>query len=313
MPSLSEIWKTFVHAIDEFIGDDCVTLAAALAYYAVFSLPPLLFLVAAISGSLLGWDVIEGQLVASIQGITGEAVAEQLRQGLRSFGPRLKPDSLKILGTMAVLLFAATGVLVQLQNALNRAWGVRPDPRRGYVRTLAAKRVLSLGMIVILTAVMLVSVVISTVVAAAGRRIGHYLPEVFSNPTLHALDLAAGCAVFFVAFAAVFRILPDAEIEWRDVWIGSGVTAALLSIGKFGVALYLGSRDVGETFGPAATLAVLLLWIYYSSIIVLFGAEITQCWAHRKGRWIRPSEGAQAVIKGQVERPVASPAESERA
>jgi membrane protein len=310
MPRLPEIWKTFLRAIDSFLEDDCITFAAALAYYAVFSLPPLLFLIATLAGSTIGWTAIEHQLVNTIQSLAGQAVADQLRSGLESFAPRLKPDSLMIIGSFAFLLFAATGVLVQLQSALNRAWAVRPDPRRGYWRNLLMKRLISLLMIVALTAIMLVSVLVSTGVAIAGERISHYIPTPFSDPLLRIFDLVSGFGIFFVAFAAVYQIMPDADVEWKDVWIGSGVTAALLTFGRFGVSLYLGSRDIGGTFGPAAALAVLLLWIYYASIIVLFGAEFTHCWASRSGRRIRPSEGAVAVIKARVDQPGATPEET---
>ncbi len=310
MPKLTNIWKTLLRAIDEFINDDCVTFAAAIAYYAVFSLPPLLFLIAILAGGLIGWDVIEGRLIDSIRAMTGPGVAEQMREALRSFAPRFKPDSLMIVVSGAVLLFAATGVLGQMQNALNRAWAVRPDPRRGYVKNLLTRRLISLVMILALTAFMMLSVVGSALLTLAGARISLYLPPLFSDPVLRALDLISGFAIFFVAFAAVFRIMPDASVEWRDVWIGSGVTAALLTIGKFGVGLYLGSRNVAETFGPAAALAVLLLWIYYSSIIVLFGAEFTQCWAHQSGRRILPADGAVAMIKARIDPSEASPEES---
>lgn len=313
VPRISEIWKTLAATIGEFSSDDCPTLAAALAYYAVFSLSPLLFLIAALAGSLIGWDVIESQLVDSIQRITGPAVALQLQEGVRSFAPRLKPDSVMVIGAGAFLLFAATGVLVQLQNAINRAWAVRPDPKRGFVRNFLAKRVLSLVMILVLTGLMMASVLASAIVAAAGERIRLYLPPVSSGPVLYLLDLVSGFVVFFTAFAAVFRIMPDATVEWRDVWIGSGVTAALLTIGKFGVGLYLGSRNVAETFGPAAALAVLLLWIYYSALIVMFGAEFTHLWAKGRGREIQPAPGAVAVIKARIQETEPTPEESERA
>ncbi|MEZ5366168.1 MAG: YihY/virulence factor BrkB family protein [Bryobacterales bacterium] len=221
MPKPKEIWKALVRAVDAFVEDDCVTFAAALAYYAVFSLPPLLFLIAILAGGLIGWDAIEIRIFESIQSTIGPAVAEQLREALHSYGPRLRPDSLMIVGSSAVLLFAATGVLVQLQNALNRAWAVQPDPKRGYVHNMIARRLLSLGMIVVLTVVMLGSVLIGTVVAIAGEGMSYYLPEGFSEPVLQALDLGAGFAIFFVAVAAVFGIMPDAKVELRDIWIGS--------------------------------------------------------------------------------------------
>ena len=289
-----------------------MTFAAALAYYAVFSLPPLLFLIAALAGSLIGWDAIEARLLETIGSMTGPAVVDQLRAGIASVGPRLKPDSLMIIGSFAVLFFAATGVLVQLQTAFNRAWAVRPDPRRGYVRNLLMKRLISLAMIVTLTAVMLVSVLVSMGVAVAGERLSRYLAAPFTDPVLKALDLLSGFAIFLVALAAVYQIMPDADVKWKDVWIGSGVTAALLTVGKFGLGLYLGSTGVGETFGPAAALAVLLLWIYYSSIIVLFGAEFTHCWASRSGRRIKPAKGAVGVIKARIHEPEAVPEKSGR-
>ena len=313
MPKVSEIWRTLVRAIDEFIADDCVTLAAALAYYAVFSLPPLLFLIAALAGALVGWDAVEVRLFESIQGAVGPGVATQLQEGLRSVAQRLKPDSSTVIVAGAFLLFAATGVLVQLQNAINRAWAVRPDPRRGFMRNLLAKRALSLGMVMALTAIMVILVSASTVVAAAGERIQPYLPAPFTGPVLHLLDLSLGFVTFFLLLAAVFWIMPDAKVEWRDVWIGAGVTAGLLTIGRLGVGLYLGSRNTAEMFGPAAALAVLLLWVYYSAMIVLFGAEITHCWASRRGRKIMPADGAVAVIKARIDEPKAIPESDGRA
>ena len=313
MPRISEIWKTLVRAINEFIADDCVTMAAALAYYAVFSLPPLLFLIASVAGGLLGWDRVEAQLFQNIQQMTGPGVASHLRDELHAVAQRLKPDSGTIIGAGAFLLFAATGVLVQLQNAINRAWAVRPDPKRGFVRNFLAKRMLSLGMVLVLSAVMFGLVAVSTLISTAGESITWRLPPPFSEPVVHMVDLISGFVIFFVFFSAVFRIMPDAEVEWRDVWIGAGVTAGLLSIGRLGVALYLGARDLAETFGPAAALAVLLLWVYYSAMIVLFGAEFTHCWASRRGRRIVPAQGAVAVIKARIDEPEAIAEENLRA
>ncbi len=313
MPKWTEIWRTLVRAIDEFQSDDCATLAAALAYYAVFSLPPLLFLVAVVAGSIVGWEAVEARLLESMREAVGPAVAVQLQDEIGAISRRLKPDSVMVLGAGAFLVFAATGVLVQLQNAINRAWAVRPDPKRGFLRNVLLKRALSLGVILALTALMLVSFLASAALAVAGETIRRFLPEAFSQPALQLVDLATGLFVHFVVVAVVFRILPDARVRWRDVWIGSGVTAALLSAGRFGVSLYLSSRDMTQTFGPAAALAVLLLWVYYSAIIVLFGAEITHCWASRRGRKILPADGAVAVVKERLEAAAPTPAQSGRA
>ena len=313
MPEPSEIWKTIRRAIDEFANDECATLAAALAYYAVFSLPPLLFLIATLAGALIGWDQVEARLFETIQGMIGAGVASHLRDELHAVAQRLKPDSVMVIGAGAFLLFAATGVLVQLQNAINRAWAVRPDPRRGFVRNYLAKRSLSLLMVLILSAAMLVLVILSAAVSAAGATVSERLPDIFSKPMLMALDQVSGFVIFFALFAAVFHIMPDAKVEWRDVWIGSAVTAGLMTIGRFGVGLYLGSRNIAETFGPAAALAVLLLWVYYSAIIVLFGAELTYCWASRRGRQIVPDDGAVAVLKARVEPPETAPGGTARA
>jgi membrane protein len=199
-----------------------------------------------------------------------------------------------ILGVLA-LLFGALGAFMQLQGALNKAWEVKPDPKKGGVRQFIAKRVLSAGMILAVAFLLMVSLAVSAVLSALGAKLA-FVPE----PALQALDLTLSLAVITVMFAAIFRFLPDAEIAWRDVWVGALFTSMLFVLGKFAIGFYLGRSAPGDAFGAASALAVILVWIYYAGMIVLLGAEFTQAWAERRGSYKRPENGAVHVEQREV-------------
>jgi membrane protein len=196
-----------------------------------------------------------------------------------------------IVGIVALIL-GATGAFMQLQNALNRAWDVEPDPDAGGIKNFIVKRVLSLGMIAGLAFLLLVSLALSAVISMAGDMVGEILPGT-SEPLLHLLNFALSFAVITVLFAAMFKVLPDARIAWKDVWVGGAATALLFMIGKFALGFYLGRSNPGEAYGAAGSLALILVWIYYASMIVLLGAEFTQVWAERRGGGIEPEAGAR--------------------
>jgi membrane protein len=287
-------------AFRDFRDDECPTLAAALAYYTVFALPPLLILLIMVAGAV--WDPADVQrsLETQFSGLVGReaagAIHEMIRQGDRA-GDRGVVAT--ILGTVA-LLFGATGAFIQLQSALNRAWEVKPDPKRGGIKNFLGKRLLSLGMVLGIAFLLVVSLAMSAAVSALGNSLT-FMPE----PALHAVNLGLSLVIFTLLFAAMFKILPDAEIEWRDVWVGAAVTTALLVLGKFLIGLYLGRSEPGSAFGAASALAVILIWIYYAGMILLFGAEFTQAWAKKRGAEIRPEKGAVSLQSSRP-RPSAS-------
>jgi membrane protein len=285
------------HTFKEFSADDCPTMAAALSYYTVFSLPPLLVLLLSLLGAVVDPQDIQGNIEAQMRDAMGPAGAAQVQTILtnadRPGAGGLLPGVLSV----AALLLGATGVFGQLQAALNKAWGVAPDPAKGGIRTMLLKRVFGIGMVLGLAFILLVSLVVSAMLSAFGEQLGRFLPEGLSAPVLEAINFLGSLAVIALLFAAIFKVLPDARIAWGDVRVGAVVTALLFVAGKFALGLYLGRSNPGEVFGAAGALALMLVWIYYSSMIVLLGAEFTQVWADRRGRGITPEQGAVRVVR----------------
>ena len=284
-------------SVREFVDDDAPTMAAALSYYTVFSLPPLLVLLVLLLGQILDPQDIQGTVENQIRGAMGPEGAEQIRTILANAD---RPGSGNIIATiisLVALVFGATGVFGQLQAALNRAWEVGPDPDQGGIKSFLMKRVFSLGMVLALAFVLLVSLILSASLSAFGGQLARFLPEGLSEPVLHAINFAISFGVITLLFAAIFKVLPDAEMAWRDVWVGAAATALLFVLGKFLLGLYLGRSNPGEAFGAAGALALMLVWIYYSSMIVFLGAEFTQAWANARGQGIRPEPGAVRVVK----------------
>jgi membrane protein len=279
----------------DFIEDDCMDSAAALSYYTIFSLPALLVLILTIISAVMSPSDVKGGLEGQLQNLMGPSAGEQVRTIISQAEQKphggLLPTVLGILG----LLLGATGAVGQLQKALNRAWNVEPDPNQGGLKNFLTKRVFSLGMILVVAFFLLVSLVISAALTGMGDRLGSFLPSGLSAPLLEALNMVISLAVITLLFAALFKVMPDAKISWRSVWVGAAVTALLFVIGKFLIGFYLGQSNPGQAYGAAGSLAVLLLWVYYSALILLFGAEFTETWAERRGRGIEPEPGAVRI------------------
>jgi membrane protein len=279
----------------DFIEDDCMDSAAALSYYTIFSLPALLVLILTIISAVMNSSDVRGGLEGQLQSLMGPSAGEQIRTIIQQAEQKphsgLVPTILGILG----LLLGATGALGQLQKALNRAWNVEPDPNQGGVKNFLTKRIFSLGMILVLAFFLLVSLAISAALTGMGDRVNGFLPSGLSGPFLEVLNMVISLAVITLLFGALFKVMPDAKISWRSVWVGAAVTALLFVIGKFLIGFYLGQSNPGQAYGAAGSLAVLLLWVYYSSLILLFGAEFTETWAERRGHGIEPEPGAVRV------------------
>ena len=268
------------------MDDDVPSLAAAIAYYTVFSLPPLLVTIVAIAGAVVGPERIVDALSAQIGGLAGGGTGEAIR-GMISQASTLGDGLGAKAAGLAALLFGATGAFGQLQKALNRAWEIESAAEGGIV-SMALKRLLSFGMVITIALLLLVSLVLDATLAAAGDAVGQILPSDAARVGISVASSVISLLVSAGLFAVVFKVLPDAEIRWRDVAVGALVTALLFAIGREAIGFYVGTSDPGSAFGAAGALALLLLWIYYTTLIVLVGAEFTQVWATRYGQGIAP-------------------------
>lgn len=286
----------------EVSKDDCTSMSAAIAYYTLFSLPPLLVTIIAVVGVWLGDDIVQEALTGQVRDLVGADGAQQIQtmiQSAQDFGEGSLTG--KIVGLVALLL-GATGAFAQLQSSLNRAWDVAPAPGRSAVLAFLMKRVLSFGMVLTIGFLLLVSLALSAVISGLGEQISALLGGDIGSFLLQTINFGVSLMVFTLLFAAIFAILPDAKVAWRDVWVGAGVTALLFSLGKTAIGLYLGNSDVGSAFGAAGSLVVILVWIYYTALILLVGAEFTQVWARHRGAQIQPDDHAVRVVR--EERPV---------
>ena len=281
------------HTALDFWNDDCPRMAAALSYYTIFSLPPLLILIIAIAGWIWDPEEIRAAIETQMGSLVGPEAALQVREMI---GHAESQDTqsiwTKIIG-VAALIFGATGAFIQMQTALNDAWKVEPDPSQGGIKNFIVKRVFSFGLILFIAFMLLISMALTTGLSAMGERVGGGLPET----VLHVLTFIVSFAVITALFAAMFKVMPDATIAWRDVWIGAIVTALLFVGGKYALAFYLGRSDPGSAFGAAGSLALILVWIYYATMILLFGAEFTEAWATERGGGITAEKGATRVIE----------------
>jgi len=273
--------------------DKASRLSAALAYYTIFSLAPLLVIIIAITGLFWEQGAVQTQVMNQVEGLVGTEGRTFVSDLLTSASNPARGITATIIGIIT-LLFGALGVFNELHNALNTIWEVKEEETKGFLESIKKvifSRLLSFTMILGIGFLLLVSLVISAGLSAVQETIGNAIP--LSEILLQILNLIISIGVITVLFALMFKFLPDAEIAWRDVWLGAFVTAILFSLGKFLIGLYLGNSAVASSFGAAGSLVLLLIWIYYSAQILLFGAEFTQVYANKYGSKIIPEGEAE--------------------
>jgi membrane protein len=278
----------------EWLDDQAPMLGAALAYYTVFSLAPLLIITIAIAGLVFGAEAAQGQIFDQLRGLLGDASGKAMEEIVQSASAEPKTGVVATVIGLVTLLFGASGVFGQLQASLNIIWGVQPKPGRG-ILGIIRDRILSFGFILVVGFLLLVSLLLTAAIAFVGKQFGAMVPGM--EALIQLLNAILSLAVITLLFAMMFKILPDANIAWRDVWIGAFITALLFTIGKFALGFYLGRSGVASSYGAAGSFIVLLLWVYYSSQIVFFGAEFAQVYANRFGSHVTPSSNAIAVSK----------------
>lgn len=290
------LWKVLKDCFKGFSDDRIMKLSAALAYYTVFSVGPLLIVIVSVCSLFFGREAIEGTIYGQIQSFVGHDAALQLQQIIKSAAIGGKGKVAAVIGIIT-LLVGATSMFAEMQDSINMIWGLKAKPKSAWW-ILVKNRLLSFGVIASLGFLLLVSLGISGIVEALSNR----LQKHFHNVTIivfYVINLVINFGVIAVLFAVIFRVLPDARIKWKDVMAGAIATAVLFMIGKFGISFYISQSNVGSTYGTAGSLVVLLVWIYYSSIILYFGAEFTKAYAMKYGSEITPNE--YTVIAKQVE------------
>jgi membrane protein len=293
----------------QFAQDDTWTLGAALSYYTVFSLAPILIIVIAVAGMVFGHEAVQGEVYGQVRQFLGPEGASQVEELIKN---AYKPGESTVATWIAagLLIFGATTVFYQLQQALDRIWEVKPKPTKGFKSFVVymRHRVLSFSLVLGIGFVLLVSLVIN----AALVGLSNYLKARFPDVTVvffNTLEVIFSFGVITTLFALIYRFLPDARVRWRFVWIGATFTSVLFIVGRFLIAFYLGKSNVGSTYGAAGSIVLVLLWVNYSSQILFFGAEFTQVYAGTKGYIIKPNSYAVRVAKVEVEQ---GPAEGVR-
>ncbi len=265
--------------------DKASRLAAALAFYAILAIAPLLLVAIGVIGFIFGPAAAHDQIVGQVEQLVGPQVAQSIQSLIASAHRPGAGTLATIIGTAALLL-AAFGILAQLQDALNTIWEVQLKPGRG-LRRVIVQRLLSYAVLLLTGLLLLLSLLASTALFAVARYFHSYLPKVGFLWQL--INFVVSLLVVTLLFASIFKVLPDVRIRWRDVWIGAAFSSLLFNIGKLLLGLYLGRSSITSSYGAAGSLVLLLLWIYYSAQIFFFGAEFTQAYAHRAGTAIQPS------------------------
>jgi membrane protein len=277
---IKSLWSVTIHAAQDWWEDNCLRLAASLAYYTALSLAPLVLLLVGVTGMVLGREQVAGQLAAQLESLMGSAGRELVNSILTTTNP--EGGTWATVVGLVTLVIGATAVFGELQTTMNLIWEVQPAPTRGAWAGIWAwlkARIFSLGLVLALAFLLVVSLVVSAALAAASALFQGPEQTVMSR----LLEIVVSLAVLTLMFALFFTYVPDAEIRWRDVWLGGFVTAVLFTLGKTAIGYYLGQASVGSAYGTAGSMVVLLVWVYYSALIVFFGAEFTQAWTTRQG------------------------------
>lgn len=297
--SFKNIWGIVKDSANGFVEDKLMKLSGALSYYMVFSMGPLLLIIITMCSIFFGRDAVEGKVYAQLEGFVGHDTAIQLQSIIQHAAITGKSAMATIIGVI-LLLIGASGVFAEIQESINMIWGIKPKPKSGWLAFLK-NRLLSFSIIVSLGFLLLVSLGFSALVEIFGGHLRSALPGL-SIVVLYLINLILTFSITTFIFAVIFKVLPDANIKWKDVIIGAVATTILFSLGKFGISYYISRSSIGSTYGTAGSLIVLLLWVYYSAIILYFGAEFTKFYAIQFGDEIKPAEYAVVVRQVEVEK-----------
>ncbi len=296
----TNVWSLLKETVKEFINDNAIKLSASLSYYTIFSLPPLLIIIISLCGVFFGREAVQGELFGQINGLVGNEAALQIQEMIKN----VKLSDSNVFATsigVIVLLVGASGVFAEIQGSINYIWGLEAKPKRGFIKFLK-NRLMSFSMIGSVGFLLLVSLLVNSLMDILNNRLMAYFPNVVVY-IFYILNILIVFAIITLLFSIIFKSLPDGKVVWKDAFIGSSFTSVLFMIGKFGIGAYLGSSAISSTYGAAGSIILILVWVYYSAIILYFGAEFTKVYAHAHGDKIIPKEYAVKIQKAVVEVP----------
>ncbi|UPK70090.1 YihY/virulence factor BrkB family protein [Chitinophaga filiformis] len=306
------IWLILKQTFHDFMDDKVLKLSAALSYYTIFSIAPMLIVIITLCDVFLGKEAIEGSIYGQIKSMVGGQAALQIQEMIKNAA--LSGDSgwATIVG-IVTLVIGATSVFGEIQDSINFIWQLKAKPKNGLLKMLL-NRLLSFSIVISLGFILMVSLALNGIIALFSNQLAVFFPQV-TIVLVYIINLVLTFVVISILFAIIFKVLPDAKVQWKHVIIGAVTTAILFMIGKFAIGLYLGSSKVGTAYGAAGSIVIILLWVYYSAIILYFGAEFTQVYVQHFGGRIRPNEYAVYVKEVPVETdelPLTAPIETEK-
>jgi membrane protein len=283
---------------NEFVSDDGMKLSAALSYYTIFALPPLLIIIINLSGFFFGAEAVKGELFGQINGLVGNSAAMQIQEIIKN----VKLSHTSVFATtfsLIILLIGASGVFVEIQDSINFIWGLKAKPKRGLIKFIK-NRLMSFSMIGSVGFLMLVGLIINSVMDVFYNRLDEFFPK-DSVYLVYVINLLVVFGIITLLFTMIFKTLPDGKVALKDCLIGAAFTALLFMIGKFAIGAYLGKSAIASWYGAAGSVILILVWVYYSAIILYFGAEFTKMYATTHGQKIIPNEYSVQIIKPKIE------------
>jgi membrane protein len=298
MKNVKLYFSVLKESFGEFMNDNGLKLSAALSYYTIFSLAPMLLVIISVFSIFFGRDAIQGELFGQIRGLVGSSAALQLQEILKNAELSNKSGIAAALG-IGTLLIGATGVFAEMQDSINYIWAIKSKPKKGWLQYLK-NRLVSFSLILTLGFLLVVSLGASALVDVLSNRLERYFSEA-SVVLFYIVNLGLVLTIITALFTVIFKVLPDGELRWKECIVGAAFTAILFLIGKFLISFYLGKSDLGAAYGTSASIVILLTWIYYSSIILYFGAEFTKVYAKLDGVGITPNKHAVVIVRKEID------------
>lgn len=296
--SFKGVWKLIKDSFEGFDNDKVLKLSGSLAYFTIFSIGPMLLVIIFFADLFYGREAVEGTIYGQINGFVGSEAAAQIQQIIKNASMSGNSTVTAIVGFIT-LIIGATTVFAEIQDSINTIWNLKTKPEKGWLKFFL-NRLLSFSVVIGLAFLLLVSLVLNGIMEAFSNRLSNVFPEL-AVMVIYVINLILTFVVITLLFATIFKALPDARIKWRDVMTGAIVTALLFMLGKFAISYYIGRSNIGSTYGAAGSLIILLLWVYYSSIILYYGAEFTKAYAVHFGNRIYPNSYAVWIKHVDIE------------